>query len=171
MYIYVYIHSLIGATSFPRPVEGVLGKCLELLRPAGGRGVRPTPALPPCRRCLRGTGGSLGLVAAAAAPKRGLMRPLLAFLKDRLCWWSRLDGATFQNTCQQDCGRRLNFVTMITYICQKKWRKTFENCQNICRKRVRIYFKIEAEIRAKETVSIHLLKYVRIHTSETGSQR
>lgn len=116
-------------------------------------------------------GGSLGLVAAAAAPKRGLMRPLLAFLKDRLCWWSRLDGATFQNTCQQDCGRRLNFVTMITYICQKKWRKTFENCQNICRKRVRIYFKIEAEIRAKETVSIHLLKYVRIHTSETGSQR
>jgi hypothetical protein len=81
-------------------------------------------------------GNSLELVAAAATPKRGLMRPLLAFLKDRLGWW-----------------------------------KTFENCQNICRKRVRIYFKIEAEIRAKETVSIYFLKYVRIHTSETGSQR
>ena len=81
-------------------------------------------------------GNSLELVAAAATPKRGLMRPLLAFLKDRLGWW-----------------------------------KTFENCQNICRKRVRIYFKIEAEIRAKETVSIYFLKYVRIHTSETSSQR
>jgi hypothetical protein len=81
-------------------------------------------------------GNSLELEAAAATPKRGLMRPLLAFLKDRLGWW-----------------------------------KTFENCQNICRKRVRIYFKIEAEIRAKETVSIYFLKYVRIHTSETSSQR
>jgi len=81
-------------------------------------------------------GNSLELVAAAATPKRGLMRPLLAFLKDRLGRW-----------------------------------KTFENCQNICRKRVRIYFKIEAEIRAKETVSIYFLKYVRIHTSETSSQR
>ena len=84
-------------------------------------------------------GNSLELEAAAATPKRGLMRPLLTCLKDRLGWW-----------------------------------KTFEKCQSICsicRKRVRIYFKIEAEIRAKETVSIYFLKYVRIHTSETSSQR
>ena len=58
VYLHVYIHSLTGATSFPRPVEGVPGESLELFRHAGRSGLRREPALPPCRRCQRGTGGA-----------------------------------------------------------------------------------------------------------------
>lgn len=87
----MYIHSLTGATSFLRPVEGVAGESLELFRHAGRSGLRREPALPPCRRCQRGTGGLLGASSGRCAPYRGLMGPLLAFLKDTLGWWRRME--------------------------------------------------------------------------------
>ena len=68
VYLHVYIHSLTGATSFPRPVEGVPGESLELFRHAGRSGLRREPALPPCRRCQRGTGGFLGASSGRCGP-------------------------------------------------------------------------------------------------------